>query len=402
MARIKLTLAGLLLLVGNSLAGVQFSVGVESDMSRPTFGLQGPSSSYMSYDEKNGLNMKGTVNDILGPPIKIANGFNQMFKGSSMSGIGSSLQANGAVLNLDSKLLEAAGGASMLKGGLLLGGSAAKVGAAKVVAGAPGKKIASIIELPVKVVALKDIAAGGLLKKMSQMDGQEAETDKVKGAEMIKQGDAMKAQGMNQVIQGATEGVQNIGNMIQQTAGNAATAFRLLPIMLDTPPQQQQQQQLLPSQQQHETSRQGSTSLTGGSLFGGLSSMMSGQMRSTDAVSGLFSGQNGAKIGNGLAAIVNASHPLTDILLNPSINPLLLPLSAGNSPLAQGIANKQPLGLSGASSAGPQHYPTSSFSFNLFPGLKVKETSSSQFPSLFKSQNEPTQHIEQQQQVTKS
>lgn len=372
MTKISLTLASLLVLVGQSLAGVAFSAGLESDLSRPTFGLQGQSESSMSYDDRNGLNMRGVIADILGPPIKIANGFNQMLTGNNMAGLGSTLQNNGAVLNVDSQLLEGAGDASLLKGGLLLGGSAAKVGAAKVLAGTPGKKIASIIELPVKVVALKDIAAGKALRAAAEQSqgGQQIEQSQVKGSEGMRQGESSATKGMNQVIQGATEGVHNIENMIQKTAGNAAAAFRLLPIVLDSqvsPEGQQQQQQVSPSS---GNVRHG----LGSSLFGGLSALMPGSQNS-----------NPLMAQNGLAAVLNATNPLTNLFLNPAVNPFLLPLSTSNNPIAQGLTNKQPIGLAGASSVGqPQQAHglfgnSNSLSYNIFPGVRVKETSSSRF-----------------------
>lgn len=253
MIEVGLILAGLLCLAGQSMASLQFSGSLDSDLSRPTFGLQGPSSSAVSYDEKNGLNMKGPVNDLLGPPIKIATGFNQLFSGTNMAGIGSGLQANGALLNFDSRILDALAGASMLKGGALLGGSAAKVGAAKILAGEPGKKIASIIELPVKLVGVKDLAAGKAIKSLSDLSAQEAQTSQTKGAELVRQGDAIKSQAMTQIMQGAAQGVQNIGNMVQQTTGNAAAAFRLLPTILEMQkPQRSPQQQQVQQQQQQE------------------------------------------------------------------------------------------------------------------------------------------------------
>lgn len=417
-----------------STRGIQLSIGVEHDLSQPTYGLQGRSSSQMSYDERNGLQLAGTIGDILGPPVKIANGFGKMLAGSGLAGAGSSLKSGNAVLAIEPKMLEAAGGASMLKGGLLMGGAAAKVGAAKLAGGLPGKKIASIIELPVKVVAMKDLAKGKGLVGLGRAKQQQAQQERAKGDTMVRDGQALKSEGMRQVMQGASEGVQNFGNMVQQTAENAANAFKFLPILMDLPTpdssstsaagtkgehqvQQQQQQEHEQLLAPHHHSAQTAThakagSLTGGSLFGGLGSLV-------PALSG-GGGASGATFGstttaadtaaahqqplenlfapfmnhNGYAAVLNATNPFTSFIMNPRTNPLLLPFSVGNSllesaPLGQSIGSKSSSMAAGASksasasaAAASSHGSTNHYNYNLLPGLKISETMSSSGPQL--------------------
>lgn len=365
----KLSLIALLVTCGVCRAA-QISVGIEHDMSKPTYGLHGQSSSSVTYDDKNGLNLKGAINDILGPPIKIANGFSNMISGGNMAGIGSSLKSGGAVLGIDAKMLEAAGGANLMKGGFLLGGSAAKTGLATALHGLPGKKISSIIEMPVKVMALKDLGIGKTLAGLGKVKGAEALAAKTKGDTMIREGEALKAQGMNQVLQGATEGMQNIGNFVQQTSGNAATAIKLLPIVLDLPMQDQQQQQQQ-VQQDTKTGRQQTTTdfynhhpLVGGSLFGGLSSMLTG---GNDPLTSLLTGNVyqannnnynrnpfslfGLPSSHGYAAVLNTTNPLTNLLMNPAMNPFLLPLTGG---LSNNLANGGPLAQSVSAKLPPQ------------------------------------------------
>lgn len=408
---------------------ISISVTADSDTSKSTLGLLNPTPpSIFHYDDKTGISMQGPVADIFGPPVKIADGFRQLFTGSTMAGLGNSMQSNGAILNLDAHMLEAAGAGHLLKGGVLLGGSAAKVGAATVLGGMPGKKIASVVEIPVKVVALKDLAAGKIMREMGQGKARDAEQSREKGAQMAKEGDSMKQKGMNQILQGATEGVQNMGNIIQQTTNNAASAMRLLPILLDMPAKGTEEQG-----QQADGTKSGTSSTTTNTNkhpfsnplnpFGGLASLFQ------PAVSGggfMNGGQDpGAKLGNGFAAVVNLTHPLAGMITNPSLNPFLLPITnaAANlgpiSPITQGFGNKQPIGVSGASSLGsgasglnlfpsPLGGPHSnSFSYIPFPGVKVSETQTNQIPNLFgiklAGQQQQQQQIEpQQQQVIKS
>lgn len=418
-------------LLATTTGGIQLSIGVEHDLTQPTYGLRGRSSSQMSYDDRNGLQMSGTVNDILGPPVKMANGFGKMLAGSNMAGVGSSLKDGSAVLGIDSKLLEAAGGASMLKGGLLMGGSAAKVGAAKIAGGLPGKKIASIIELPVKVVALKDLAAGKAMYGLSKAKQQQAQQESSKGENMIREGQALKSQGMKQVMQGASEGMQNIGNMVQQTAENAATAFRFLPILMDLPTpnsssgsgtkggeqvQQQQQQQQEHLLAPHYSSSSGSTShakagsITGGSLFGGLGSLVPA-LTGASGATGSAAGSTGAQQPleslfapfmnhNGYAAVLNATNPFTNFIMNPRTNPFLLPFTGTNNnanggfgglfeggPLGQSIGSKSSaltpssLSSSAATKSASSGGSTNHYNYNLLPGLKISETMSSSGPS---------------------
>lgn len=346
-------------LISNSASSISLSINVEHDLSKPTYGLQQPTSSQLTYDPQHGLNMKGTINDILGPPIKIANGFHNMLAGGSMAGVGSSLKAGGAVLGFDSKLLEAAGGAHLLKGGLLMGHVAGKKALATALAGLPGKKIASIIEVPVKVVAVKDLAAGKLLKGAGAIKGLEAAAALGKGKALIEKGGALKNQGLNQVMEGAQEGLQNIGNMVQHTASNAATAFKFLPLVLDMEQQQLHEQQTKEGtksgehhqQQQHleSSAKQSSGPISGGSMFGGLSSLLPGiGMGGSDPLGGLFGLGNGHynNDGNhhgGYAAVLNSTSPLTNLLMNPNLNPFLYPMSQGG-PLAQSLASKPGFG----------------------------------------------------------
>lgn len=386
--------------------GAQLSVSTDHDMTKPTFGLHGQFGSQITYDQNNGLNLKGTINDFLGPPIKIANGFGNMLAGSGMAGAGNSLKMDGAMLGVDAKLLEAAGGANLLKGGLLMGGAAAKTGLATAMKGFPGKKISSIIEVPVKVVAVKDLAVGKGLTEMGKVKGMEADAAKTRGATMVSQGEALKTQGMNQVIQGATEGLQNIGNMVQQTAGNAATAFKILPIMLDLPTSQQPQQQQV--EQQHAESsqhqlRQGNQ-LSGGSLFGGLGSLLPGLNGANDPFASLLNGAGGAgqtrtpfnlfgqNGHHGYAAILNNTHPLANLLMNPNLNPFLLPLNGlAGGPLGQSITGKQPASIMVGQQPGFNSLlggHNSGSSYNLFPGLKVTESTSAHSPIVQQQQQQ--------------
>lgn len=394
-------------------ANPQISVHTDHDMSRPTYGLAGQSSSALTYDEKNGLNLKGNINDILGPPIKIVNGLSQMLTGSSMAGAGSGLKTGGAMLGIDAKLLEAAGGTHLVKGGLLLGGAMGKTALATALGGLPGKKISSIIEMPVKVIALKDLATGKVLAGMGKVKGVEALATKAKGASLIKEGDALKAQGYNQVMQGANEGLTNLNNMFQQTAGNAATAFKLLPIILDLPTGQQEQQGATKQQSEQRADQSGAAHpISGGSLFGGLTSLLApngggssdtfvqmftgGQNRSPF---NLFGGQNTNHNG-GYAALLNNTNPLANLLMNPNLNPFLYPIGGG--PLSQSIVNRQPsanrpVGFGfGFNSAQP-----SSSNFNLFPGIKMSESSSSNYQPQQVTSGQQQQQLEQAVENTK-
>lgn len=422
----------------NHVVGAQVSMSVDHDMSKPTFGLQGRSSSSLSYDDKNGLSLHGTIADLLGPPIKIANGFNNIVQGGNMAGIGNSLRSGGALLGIDAKLLEAAGGAKLAKGGLLLNGAAAKSNAVGNVAGPTGEKISNIIEFPVKVVAVKDLAAGKALNGLGQVKQAQAQAVDTKGQTLISQGTALKSKGMNQVVQGAQEGVQNIGNMVQKTSENIATAYKFLPLIVDlqttNPPVQQQQQQLQLESKPHQLSmaigggggqqQQQQQQPSGGSLFGGLSSLLMPGLGSHDPLGlsaltsttgqgspmnnrhqfGSLFGANGPN--PSYAAVLNASSPLTSLLLNPMASPFLFP-----NPLVQALNGLQPIGteasaattttggggggLLNALNGRPAH-----FEHSLFPGVKVSETTSSQLPQLghkFANAKQQHQNVQQQQ-----
>lgn len=397
---------------------IKFSVGIEHDLSGPTYGLEGKSSSQIRYDDRNGLNLAGTIGDILGPPIKIANGLGNVIQGSNMAGIGTSLRGGGALLGFDAKLLETAGAGNLLKGGLLWNGAQAKANVAGQLAGPKGQKIASIIEVPVKVVAMKDLAAGKALSTVGQVKHATAQAADSKGQALLLQGQALKTQGLNQIVQGANEGVQNIGNMVQKTTENVNSAIRLFPLVWDMQQQQYAAEAAKGQQQQHPIQQQnlvstphqlggaashGSSSLTGGSLFGGLSSILPGM--------GQQFGPN-----HGYAALWNATSPLTNLLMNPAVNPFFFPLT--NGPLGQAIVAKQPIGThesaaygggssgSGGSKTGEDEQ-SMSFNYNLFPGLKYSEhiSSSNHLPNFnIRKQIQPAskgtaeQHPVQQQQ----
>lgn len=418
---------------------MQVSIGIQHDMSKPTYGLQQPTSSQIQYDDKTGLSLKGTIGELLGPPIKIANGFGNIIHGGNMAGIGNSLKSGGALLGLDAKVLEAAGGAHLLKGGLLMGGAAAKHAAAGAIAGPTGQKISSIIEVPVKVVAVKDLASGKVLHGLGQMKQAEAQAIDTKGQTLVRDGNALKSQGLNQIIQGTQEGVQNIGNLVSKTSENVNSAIKYLPLIMEMQSMQQQhtdttkggqyaQQEEHRPQQSHLKSTphqmgggSGSSGLTGGSLFGGLGSLMPG-FSSNDPL-GLIAltGGNGANIGTyqsgsnrnpfgslfgasgpnpTYAAVMNSTNPLTNLLMNPGMNPFLLPIAGG--PLSQSLAFKQPIGThesSSASSSSSHNGQGTSFSYNLFPGVKVSETvSSSQLPTTLATKIGGNHHSQQQQQ----
>lgn len=376
--------------------GAQVSVGIEHDLSKPTFGLQGPTASQMTYDERNGLNLKGTVNDLLGPPIKIANGFQNVMTGNGMAGLGAASKVGGAVLGFDAKLLETAGLGHLLKGGLLMGGAMAKTGAATAVAGLPGKKISSIIEVPVKVVALKDLAAGKAMAGLGVMKELEAMSAKQKGATLIRDGEALKSKGYEQVRQGANEGLQNLNNMFQQTSGNVASAFKLLPLVLDMPQQQQQQQQQIEQQAPGGPNHKGTGLFGGSSPFDPLLSVLSGAANNNGQQQhhalpqlGLFGPHH-----NGFAAVLNSSSPLTNLLTNQNLNPFLMPISAGSAgPLAAGPLGQSMFGKPGPLSASNNllpmlagqlsgNPPPVQSTYSWFPGVKVTESSHSTLPTM--------------------
>lgn len=411
----------LLLIVSNQLcfAANQVSIGVESDLSKPTYGLHGQSSSQLSYNDQNGFKVNGALNDFLGPPIKIANGFGKMIAGSGIVGVGEKLKANGAVLGFDSKLFEAAGGADLLKGGILLGATGAKTAAATAFKGPAGKKISSIIEMPVKVVAMKDLATGKALAGMGKVKGAEALAMKAKGTKMVKEGEALKAQGLNQVLQGTNEGMQNIGNGFQQLAGNAATAVKFLPIMLDMPMQQQQ----ILQQQQQDTKTSGRDAQSPefqanpNNLFGGLPGLGSlipglgtGSQDPFTAFTQSHAHQTspmnlfGGNHANSYAAVLNSTSPLTNLLMNPGSG-ILYPIL--NGPLGQAISGKQP-GSTDLAQTGPTTGLSSapygvqeSYVYNFIPGLTVRESSSSQMPT-FGQVSGPKGVKQTEQQSTKS
>lgn len=384
-----------------SFAENQVSVSVDSDLSKPTYGLQGQSSSQVSYTDQNGFNMKGAINDVLGPPIKIANGFSKYVAGSGLTGVGEKLKVNGAVIGFDSKLLEAAGGANLLKGGLLLGKSGLKTAGATALMGPAGKKISSIIEMPVKVVALKDLATGKALAGMGKVKGAEALAMKAKGTKMVKEGQVLKAQGLQQVLQGANEGIQNIGDGFQQMAGNAATAIKLLPIILDMPTQQQQtqvQQQQQDTKTPNQYTQSTSFQQNPGNLFGGLGSFLPGLGTSTKDPSNALAHQSspfnlfGGNHANSYAAVLDSTNPLTNLLMNPGSS-MLYPIM--NGPLGQSISGKQPAFTNGQHSSpfGLQE----SYVYNLIPGLTYRETTSSQMPTLGQPDSAPrVQQVNQQ------
>lgn len=400
------------------------NVGIEHDMTQPTYGLEGKTGSTINYDTKNGFNLGGTINDLLGPPIKIANGFNSIIKGNNMASMGTGLKTGGALLGFDAKMLETAGAGNLFKSQLLLSpfqqryGPAAtgqtktneatgqtKTGDGYAPAGGDmggfktpkGQKIASIIEIPVKVVALKDLAEGKALTALGAAKAAGANQMTSKGQTLMSQGQALKSQGLNQIVQGATEGVQNIGNMFQRTSDNMNTAFKLFPLIMDMQAQdaakgqqQVQQQQAQQQQQQVVKERPVSTpyqmsSPTGGSLFGGLASLI--PSLSSSALSGNHGPGSGPN--PSYAALWNTSSPLTNLLTNPAASPFLLPFTTG--PLGQAIVAKQPIGTAEASSANGAPMRggllttgagSQSFDFSLLPGVRYRETVSSALPGM--------------------
>lgn len=395
----EISLLALLIAIGaiGQVCNAAVSVGIDHDLTKPTYGLEGKSSSQISYDQQNGLSMSGTVADLLGPPIKIANGFNNILKGHNLANMGTGLKTSGALLGFDAKMLETLGAGKMLKGGFLLNGAKTKADWAGQVAGPKGQKIANIIEVPVKVVAVKNVAAGKMLGTLGAAEAAGAQQLGSKGQAMFSQGQELKSSGLSQMIQGASEGVQNIGNMVQKTSDNVNTAYKLLPLVWDMKQQQvsQQreeeaaakgQQQQMQQSQSHPVSTAYQMSppspLTGGSLFGGLASLMPGLSSST------LNGQNlpGSGPNPTYAALWNTTSPLTNLLLNPGANPFLLPLKAG--PLGQAFAGIQPIGTAQASNGGSNGNNkgsslvghSQSYDFSLFPGLKYRETISASAP----------------------
>lgn len=298
---------------------IQFKVKIEHDMSKPTYGLLGQSSSQLSYDSRNGLKLKGTIKDVLGPPIKVAKGVKNILKGSGMGGlgdVGASMRSNGAILGVDVARLEANGGTSLLRGGLLRSISKSS-DVANLVRRLPGQRMSSVIELPVKVVSLKDLAGGQSTAKDSATRGE-----------------ALRRQGMNQVIEGASEGVQNLNNMVQKATGDAASAFRLLPVIIDMQREEYEQEQKEKNEKQAKVENKSSAthqqlSDTPNPLLGGLNSLLN---HNGPQQAGFHDSQNH------YAAMLNADNPLTGLLMNPELNPILTPISEG--PLAQSLADK--------------------------------------------------------------
>lgn len=406
----------LILSLVHTIVAAQVKDDINHDMSQQTLAQQGPSSSKISYDDRNGLNMQGPIQSLLGPPIKIAHGFGNMFQGSNMAGMGSSLKNSAGIVGVDAKLLEAAGGASLLKGGLLLGGAAAKTGAATVLKGLPGKKIASIIEMPVKIVALGDIAAGKALKTIGNAKSREAQQSVQRGDEMVRQGDNLKQEGLQQVLQGAAEGAHNFGSMVQQTSSNAADAIRLLPIMLNMHHQQQPRPVEQPQIEQQEATKsvpqpakQRQQSLTGGSLFGGLGSLLPGIGESPFSHNTL-NGNGGSALGNlfgfggnhnngfgsnSLAAVLSASNPFTNLLMNPALNPYLMPLGGPGSSLGEGTKTSASSGGLFGSNL-DRNGQSSTTTYNLFPGLRFRETISSHPPQFGSSRHQQSQQHQSQ------
>jgi hypothetical protein len=410
-----------------SLARAALSVGIDHDMTQPTFGLEGKTGSTIKYDNQNGLNLGGTISDLLGPPIRMANGFGNLIKGSNMATMGTGLKSGGALLGFDAKVLETAGAGNLLSSQLLMNAAQAKKNAAGEVAGPKGQKIASIIEIPVKVVAMKDLAEGKAFTALGAAKAAGANQMTNQGTNMLNEGQALKAQGINQIFQGASQGVQNIGNMVQKTTDNMNTAFRLLPLIWDmqqqdaaaasTKGQQQlQQQQVAQQQQVTKQERPVSTpyqmsSPTGGSFFGGLASLIPGL--SSSALQGNHG--FGAGPNPSYAAVWNTTSPLTNLLMNPSLNPFLMPLTTG--PFGQAIVAKQPIGTPEASNANGGAGPkgglltsgagSQSYDFSLLPGVRYRETVSAAVPSKFSMSTRPggdesvsktSQHAQQQQQ----
>lgn len=405
-ARISLFACLSLLSIVSSQVDGAVNVNIDHDLSEATYGLEGKTGSSIKYDQQNGLNLGGTVADLLGPPIKIANGFNSFVKGNNMATVGTGLKTGGALLGLDAKLFEAAGAGDIFKGNLLLNSLQRKHSSggqttAQTTAQMPtqqttqqvavdstpihmmlptkGEKIANIVEIPVKVVAMKDLMGGKMMNGIGAIKGAGASHLTNKGQDMMSQAQALKMSGINQMIQGANEGVQNLGNMFQRTAGNMQTAIKLAPLVWDM----QQQDSAKGGQQQQVVKEQRPTSMayqaaapTGGSLFGGLASLLPNF------------GAQGAN--PSYAAVLNATDPLMRLLTNQNMSPFLLPFTSG--PLGQSVALKQPIGTEVASGnpvggGGPNRggllttgQGSQSFDFSLLPGVRYRETVSGTMP----------------------
>lgn len=193
-------------------AAIQFKVKIEHDMSKPTFGLLAPTSSKLTYSSRKGLQLEGTVQEILGPPVKVARGVNNILRGTG------AINDNGAaILGIDTRRLEAAGADRLISDGLLR--SASHPSIVDIVQDLPGREVSNIVEVPVKVPSLRHSLGRS------------------------NNGEALRREGIKEVFEGASEGVRNIGNIMSRASSDASTAFRLLPMIIDMQREDYEQEQ---------------------------------------------------------------------------------------------------------------------------------------------------------------
>lgn len=227
------------------LDAIQLKVKIEHDMSKPSYGLLAPTSSHLTYDSRAGLKLKGTIQDILGPPVKVARGVKNILRGSGMGGLGastsSSMRSGAAILGIDTHRLEQAGASNLLENGLLRSVTGVKPEAdvADIIQDTPGHKIANIIEIPIRVPSRRNNSGRN---SAGQPDN------------VASNGEALRQMGIKEIFEGASEGVQNLGSMVSRATGDASSAFRLLPMIIDMQREDYEQEQKQKQSKQNQSS----------------------------------------------------------------------------------------------------------------------------------------------------
>lgn len=226
-------------------------------------------------------------------------------------------QQGDAMVGVDANILEQLGGAKIVKGGLLLGAAGAKKAIATAKAGIVGKKVASIVEIPLKVVALKDIiagkkllAAGKLLDLKKDMFGNKfnpqqspiANQDQGPVQQQPIKGSEIAVPSRPTPFGGLGVNPMDFG----QVANQAATMVRLMPLVLEN-------FQAPDFKKQSDNTNQ---------LLNGLSVFPSVSQPTV-------ANQQSQSVPN-LAAIINPTHPLLGMLSNPGLKPFLMPIDKSN------------------------------------------------------------------------
>lgn len=340
---------------------IQFKVKIEHDMSKPSYGLLMPTSSQLTYDPQNGLKLKGALKEVLGPPVKVVRGVKNILRGSRLGGlgaVGATMRTHGAVLGVDTHKLEATGASKLIERGLLRSVSGVGAGAdlAGIVEDLPGRRLSSMIEVPVKVVSVRDLSSSR--RSSARSEGRHAEDPALTGEEL-------RRTGFNQVFEGASESVQNLGNMVSRASNDAATAFRLLPVVLDIQREEYEQEQKEKQKKAQEKSSAdpGQTGAASNSLLASLTSILTGDNANHAQ---LVSNQE-----NQYAAMLGAGNPLANLLMSSNLDPILTPISA--SPLTQSLQMKQLLPEPQVPNSSPIGQSITN-RYRPFPGVSLSET----------------------------